>query len=168
MNMTRKAELCSIHPGDWYFGGDYARIHTLLGSCIALTAWHPSLKVGGLCHYLLPASPYATASADSRDHSADDCRYAENALAAMRSAMLRFAALKEFHIGVFGGGDMFSYSSATSIGFDNIAYVHQWLHKQQLQPYRVDVGGTISRSLTMIIATGDIHVKHYEMSSPRV
>lgn len=158
-------ELISIHPGEWYFGADYLRVHTLLGSCVALTAWHPRLHIGGLCHYLLPSSPGAKAGADAAKLSPNDCRYADNALAAMKVSMLRFAALSEYQLGVFGGGDMFAYSGTTSIGFDNIAYARQWLAQEQLQPYRVDVGGTISRSLTLIIASGEIHLKHYEMNS---
>jgi chemotaxis protein CheD len=165
MTIMQKKELCTIHPGEWYFGGDYARLHTLLGSCIALTAWHPELKVGGLCHYLLPASPYDKRLTDALQPSKNDYRYADKVLAAMKSAMQRFAGLKEFHIGIFGGGDMFAYSGTTSIGFDNIAYARQWLVQEQLQPFRVDVGGAISRSLSMIIATGEIHVKHYQMNS---
>lgn len=156
----------SVHPGDWYFGGDYARVHTLLGSCVALTAWHPRLHLGGLCHYLLPSSPHAKGLGDNTAATAVDCRYADNALAAMKAAMLRFAALNEYQLGVFGGGDMFAYSGTTSIGFDNIAYARQWLALEQLQPYRVDVGGAISRSLTLVIASGEIHLKHYAMNTP--
>lgn len=165
MTIPQSQELYSIHPGEWYFGAGYARLHTLLGSCVALTAWHPELKIGGLCHYLLPASPYDRIIPDNQLRALSDGRYADNALGAMKAAMLRYGELKEFHIAVFGGGDMFSYSGTTSIGFDNIAYARQWLVKERLQPYRVDVGGAISRSLTLVIATGEIHVKHYEMNN---
>lgn len=165
MAIAHNQALYSIHPGEWYFGADYARLHTLLGSCIALTAWHPALKIGGLCHYLLPSSPYDKRPPDERQSPFYDGRYADKALAAMKSAMLRFAPLTEFQIGVFGGGDMFAYSGTTSIGFDNIAYARQWLMEEKLQPFRVDVGGAISRSLTMVLATGDIHLKHYQMNN---
>jgi Chemotaxis protein; stimulates methylation of MCP proteins len=43
-----------LQPGDWYFGDRDTRIRTLLGSCIAITIWHPRLLVGGMCHFLLP------------------------------------------------------------------------------------------------------------------
>ncbi len=165
MTLPSGQDLHTIHPGDWYFGAEYQRLHTLLGSCVALTAWHPQLKIGGLCHYLLPASPYDHSPQEPRNKSESDCRYADNALAAMKFAMLQYAQLKEFHIAVFGGGDMFAFNSPTSIGYDNIRYARQWLQREQIQPYRVDVGGTISRSLTLIVATGEIHVKHYQMNA---
>jgi len=164
MIVPQKKELCTIHPGEWYFGGDYIRLYTLLGSCVSLTAWHPGLKIGGLCHYLLPVASYDSSASRSSSVTKNDYRYADKVLAAMKSAMLKFAPLKEFELGVFGGGDMFAYSGATSIGFDNIAYVRQWLMQERLEPVRVDVGGAISRSLTLTLTTGEIRVKQYHMN----
>lgn len=163
MAVPKNHDLHTIHPGDWYFGAKYQRLYTLLGSCVALTAWHPQLKVGGLCHYLLPVSPHPIPG--SQVKLEPDCRYADNALANMKFAMLQYAALKEFHVAVFGGGDMFAFSTPTSIGFDNISYARQWLQRERIEPYRVDVGGAISRSLTLILATGEIHLKHYQMNT---
>lgn len=42
-----------VMAGDIYVGQAPECLKTTLGSCIALTAWHPVLKVGGMCHYLL-------------------------------------------------------------------------------------------------------------------
>jgi chemotaxis protein CheD len=46
-----------LHPGEYAFGDAQTRIRTLLGSCVAITFWHPVLKTGAMCHYLLPARP---------------------------------------------------------------------------------------------------------------
>lgn len=160
--------LHSIHPGEWYFGAEHERLHTVLGSCVALTAWHPTLKVGGMCHYLLAHEPRH----QNREHLATgvrrrasgDCRYAVNALAEMKKAMQVYAGVDEYQLGIFGGGDMFSYDSPTSIGHDNIAYVRHWLHRERLQPMQVDVGGRISRSLLLVMSTGEIQLKLYQMN----
>ncbi|WP_331344562.1 chemotaxis protein CheD [Cellvibrio sp. UBA7661] len=158
--------LHSIHPGEWYFGVEYERLHTVLGSCVALTAWHPTLKVGGMCHYLLANEPASKADARRKSLSAGDCRYAVHALEQMKKSMQAYGNMNEFQLGIFGGGDMFPYRTATSIGFDNIAYARQWLMREKLQPTHVDVGGTISRSLMLVISTGDIQLKHYAMNPP--
>jgi chemotaxis protein CheD len=150
--------LHSIHPGDWYFGTEYERLHTVLGSCVALTTWHPRLKIGGLCHYLL-------ANAPEQKSMERDCRYAVHALEQMKLAMLAFAHPSEFQLGLFGGGDMFAYSTPTSIGSDNIQFARKWLAREKLQARQIDVGGNISRSLTLVIATGDIQLKHYQMNA---
>lgn len=156
--------LHSIHPGEWYFGGDFERLHTVLGSCIALTAWHPTLKIGGMCHYLLAKEPHPKVDTRPKSVSAADCRYAAHALKQMKKSMQAFAKISEFQIGLFGGGDMFPYQTTTSIGADNIAFAQQWLQREHIQPARVDVGGSISRSLMLVIASGDIQIKHYAMN----
>lgn len=161
--------LHSIHPGEWYFGVEYERLHTVLGSCVALTAWHPTLKVGGMCHYLLATAPRAKPGAINPGKAVQakpfiDCRYAVNALAEMKKAMQAYAGIAEYQLGIFGGGDMFAYSTPTSIGHDNIAYIQQWLKRENLQPVHTDVGGSISRSLMLLVATGEIQIKHYQMN----
>lgn len=162
--------LHSIHPGEWYFGSEYERLHTVLGSCVALTAWHPVLKIGGMCHYLLASepnkknTPMAGGGSNQLRMITGDCRYANNALEQMRRSMQAYADMNEFQLGIFGGGDMFAYSTPTSIGFDNIAFARQWLMREKLKPLHIDVGGSISRSLMLVIPTGEIQLKHYQMN----
>src|SRR5262245_20243998 len=45
-----------LQAGEFYFGGEKTRIRTLLGSCVAITVWHPKLRIGGMSHYMLPRS----------------------------------------------------------------------------------------------------------------
>lgn len=148
----------NIHPGDWYFGTEYKRLRTVLGSCVALTAWHPTLKLGGLCHYLLASAPDARITGR-------DCRYAVNALEQMKLAMLAFGRPSDFELGLFGGGDMFAFTTPISIGAANIQFAREWLIRERLRPRHIDVGGTISRSLTLVMSTGEIQLRHYQMNA---
>lgn len=43
-----------LQPGELFFGKEDVVVKTLLGSCIAITLWHPEQKQGGMCHYMLP------------------------------------------------------------------------------------------------------------------
>ena len=52
-----------LQPGEFYFGEEKTRIRTLLGSCVAVTLWHPKLRIGGMCHYMLPRRPRDKAGA---------------------------------------------------------------------------------------------------------
>jgi len=153
--------LLSVHPGEWYFGVEYERLHTVLGSCVALVAWHPQLKLGGLCHYLLPAS---TASKRGLSN-VNDCRYADNALAQMKKSMMAYGHLVDYQISIFGGGDMFAFNAPQSIGMSNIACARLWLMQEKVQVHQADVGGSISRSVVLIVATGELQVKRYAMNS---
>ena len=67
-----------LQPGEWYFGGRDTRIRTLLGSCIAITLWHPRLQVGGMCHFLLPSRSSLHPPATPLDG-----RYGDEAVAAL-------------------------------------------------------------------------------------
>src|SRR5690606_23605187 len=156
--VPRKAPLLSLHPGDWYFGADYQRLHTVLGSCVALSVWHPQHKIGGMCHYLLPKP------ANNKVLLAQDCRYASNALPRLGQAMLAVGGYEQFQISLFGGGDMFAFSTPTSIGFENLAYARQWIGRQKIQLHRLDLGGTISRSVSLWLDSGEIELKRYSMN----
>lgn len=149
----------SIHPGDWYFGKEYTSLYTVLGSCVALTAWHPQLKIGGLCHYLLPVIPGSQRKAEILldEHAG---RYAKTALLLMKESMQRYAPLKEYQLGLFGGSDTLSNYG---IGKQNIIYAQQWLLTENLTASQIDVGELISRSLVLDMFSGAIELKKYPM-----
>ncbi len=46
-----------LRPGDWLFGRGALRATTLLGSCISIVLWSPRLRLGAMCHCLLPQAP---------------------------------------------------------------------------------------------------------------
>ena len=61
-------------PGALAFGNQGLRLRTLLGSCVSVVVWHPSLKLSGMCHFLLPNR------FPVRTHEPLDGRYASDAL----------------------------------------------------------------------------------------
>ena len=156
MDVMPQDSRLNIHPGEWYFGNEYSSLYTVLGSCVALSAWHPTLKLGGLCHYLLPTLQERERLPETQG------RYGQTALAIMKKSMLRYAELTEYQLGLFGGCESFSNYD---IGKKNIYFAQRWLQNENLIPDKVDVGGTSSRSLVMELASGDIHIKHYAMQA---
>ncbi|MDX1678888.1 MAG: chemotaxis protein CheD, partial [Arsukibacterium sp.] len=44
-----------LQPGEFYFADEPCCIRTILGSCVAITMWHPRLKIGGMGHCMLPS-----------------------------------------------------------------------------------------------------------------
>jgi chemotaxis protein CheD len=158
IELTPREPRLNIHPGEWYFGNEYSSLYTVLGSCVALSVWHPTLKLGGLCHYLLAQQPGHSGSAELvRGLGAG--RYASSVLPLLSQAMQRYAALSEYQLGLFGGCDAFVNSV---IGKQNILYAQQWLQDHQLTVTRSDLGGTSSRSLVLHLDSGAIDLKHYE------
>ncbi|HEY6528315.1 MAG TPA: chemotaxis protein CheD [Cellvibrionaceae bacterium] len=144
-----------IHPGEWYVGARYHSLYTVLGSCVSLTAWHPQLKIGGMCHFILPKLPGGL-----KDKKINAGRYANTALELIKKALLVHAPLSEFKFGVYGGSDTISHFG---VGRKNSDFAQRWLIQENLHASRVDVGGNISRTLTFTINSGVIVVKHHNM-----
>lgn len=152
--LTPQGARLNVHPGEWYFGNEYDSLYTVLGSCVALTAWHPTLKLGGLCHYLLPVQP-----GHQREQGAEG-RYGKTALLLMKQAMQVYAACDEFQLGLFGGSDTLPNCT---IGQQNILYAQHWLQDEGLTVIHTDVGGTVSRSLVLELCSGQVNIKHYAL-----
>lgn len=149
----------NLHPGEWYLGDEYRHIYTVLGSCVSLTAWHPRLQVGGLCHFVLPGESNNKNKAENNNENST-ARYAKNALLIMKKAMLTYAPIGEFQVGLFGGSNTLNHYN---VGKQNVHFAKQWLHDEKIVLHKMDVGGKISRSLTLNISSGLIIVKNYVM-----
>ncbi len=161
IELTPREPRLNIHPGQWYFGNEYSSLYTVLGSCVALSVWHPTLRLGGLCHYLLARQP---GNPDNVElvRSGGAGRYASSVLPLMKQAMQGYAALSEYQLGLFGGCDAFLNSE---IGKQNILFAQEWLQTQELNLTQSDLGGTSSRSLVLHIDSGQVELKHYAMQS---
>jgi chemotaxis protein CheD len=93
-----------LQPGEFYFGEGKTRIRTLLGSCVAITLWHPRLHLGGMSHYVLPNRRHR------KKHEPLDGRYADEVME-MFMRELRHSHTKpgEYEVKIFGGGRMFQH-----------------------------------------------------------
>ena len=92
-----------LRPGEFYFGEGRTRIRTLLGSCVAITLWHPTRLIGGMSHYMLPSR-----LSHRKKDSALDGRYAEDVMEMfMRELKRSHSRAAEYQVKIFGGGRMF-------------------------------------------------------------
>lgn len=141
-------------PGQWFFGSG-GSVRTLLGSCVAVTMWHPRLLVGGMCHFVLPSSRKARGKVL-------DGRYGDQAIDALvQSAQRTTPRLLEFRVGLYGGGQMFSGTrdETPEIGENNIEAAHALLDSYGLLIRQIDVGGTGHRNVALDLETGTITLR---------
>jgi len=174
-----------LQPGEYYFGDAATRIRTLLGSCVAVTFWHPERRLGGMCHFLLPTRnrklPGEGLPLDEdsmlrllRDTMANraapaffnrlDGRYGDEAiLLLIREAVSNHTDPLDYQVKVFGGGDMFpdmkKYGSL-EIGSRNTSLAFTLLHGLKLPIAAQHVGGQGHRSLIFDVWNGHVWVKH--------
>ena len=148
-----------LYPGDFAFAGNGTRIHTLLGSCIAITLWHARLQVGGMCHFMLPRRP------GRRCATADlDGRYADEAMELFRWAALKAKTpLREYRAKIFGGGNVTQAPGQCvddSIGTHNVNAAMQLLAQEKIEILVAHVGEFGHRRIVFDAGTGDVWVRH--------
>jgi chemotaxis protein CheD len=147
-----------INVGEFYFSDNACFIHTILGSCIAITLWHPILKIGGMCHFVLPMRPNSIPSASHNG------RYSDGAMALFEEqAKLRNTLLKDYQGKIFGGSNMLSLSSLNedeSVGMKNAEAAMEQLAQRGIPILVAHVGETGQRRIAFNVSNGDVWVKH--------
>lgn len=149
-----------LQPGDFYFGDEHTRIRTILGSCIAITLWHPVLRLGGMCHYMLPERGI-------RSSRQLDGRYADGAIALfMRELRANHTQPENYEVKVFGGGCMFRHPKnmdapgAMDVGARNIEAGRRLLSERGFHIKARHLAGDGHRCVIFDIASGHVWVRH--------
>ena len=144
-----------LQPGGFHFGDEDTRIRTLLGSCVAITLWHPRLRIGGMCHYLLP-------NRQRRAGEALDGRYGDEAMQAMVDKLLRAGTKPgEYVAHLYGGADTMPEGNGLkfNVGERNIEFGWQLIDQYGFQLDGVDVGEDVPRTVSINLATGAVDMR---------
>ncbi|MFV2057145.1 MAG: chemotaxis protein CheD [Thiohalomonadales bacterium] len=150
-----------IIEGELYFGDDVSSVSTLLGSCVAVIVWHPILKVGGMCHIVLPG----------QDKINGCNKYAYDAIATITQHTKQIDTNpRDYRTCVYGGGEMFAINRTVkkSVGSRNIEAVNRNLAKHGYRIYNKDTGGKCYRKIKLIIQTGEIIVNATDIDEARL
>ena len=146
-----------LQPGEFHFTEDPdTRVRTLLGSCVAMTMWHPRLRYGAMCHYLLPTR-------GNRRVRKLDGRFGDEAyLLFLAAAAQHDTDPNDYEIKLFGGGDMFpSVRNKPAIGHQNV-HAGLALLERHGQPVKArHVGGKGHRIVMLDAWNGAVWVKHH-------
>lgn len=148
-----------LGPGDLYFGDRTTRIRTLLGSCVALTLWHPRARIGGMCHYVVPTRQSAAADGGLSGHYAD-----EALLLLLQEIRQSGTSPKEYQVKMFGGGSQFAATTSLNVATRNVEFGLDLLRDHNLFLTSMHFGGTGHRQVILDVSTGDVWVRHVELS----
>lgn len=146
--------LLSLMPGQLHFSQG-VKLKTLLGSCVALTLWHPARRIGGMCHYLLP-------SRHRRSGEPLDGRYGDEAVHTLVAAIRRaHAEPGEFITHLYGGADTLPDGGAVklNIGERNIEQAWALIDHYGFQLDGVDVGDDVPRHVDIDLRTGLVDIR---------
>lgn len=134
---------------------NYLLITHALGSCLGITIYDPVVRVGGMLHVMLPHSKIDVVKAGLKPHM-----YVDTGVPMMFREAYQLGARKErMAVKVAGGAQLMDESGRFRIGERNIAMLRKILWKNGISIEAEDVGGGLSRTLTLDIATGEVTIR---------
>ncbi len=150
-----------LQPGEFYFGEERTRIRTLLGSCVAITLWHPKLHIGGMSHYMLSNRP------GPRKDEALNGRYAVDVMEMFMRELKRSGTRpREYQVKIFGGGRMFGATgpegkARANLGIPerNVRVGRELVTRYGFTFAAEDLGGNGHRNVVLDLWSGDVWVK---------
>jgi chemotaxis protein CheD len=152
---ARPGDHLVLMPGQLHFGRSAASLRTLLGSCVAITLWHPAKRMGGMCHYLLPSRQRAPGTVA-------DGRFGDEALELMVAALTRMGTRPEEYVAhLYGGADTMPDTAKTklNIGERNIEQGWSLIDRYGFQLDGVDVGDNVPRTVLLDCGSGEVQIK---------
>jgi chemotaxis protein CheD len=154
-----------LQPGEIFFGDNETRIRTLLGSCVAITVWHPRRKIGGMCHYMLPARRRG------KKFQVLDGRYADEALLLLLKEILRAGTNPyEYEVKLFGGGNMFAATTRAqqqlNVADRNVDAGRALLQQHGFTALVEHLGGRGHRQIIFEVGSGDVWLRQHALAVP--
>ena len=126
-----------------------------LGSCIGVAIWDPETHVGGLLHYMLPQSSISPEKA-----RANPAMFADTGVPQLfRKAYELGAVKKRMIVKVAGGSSLLDDNGTFNIGKRNYIILRKIFWKNGILIDSEDVGGAISRTVRLQVATGRVTIR---------
>lgn len=136
-----------------------------LGSCIALTAYDPVLRVGAMAHIILPLE------ISPSPHN-QPAKFGNKAVAAILNAMLKNGASRDRLLFKMAGGanviPLLYNSRELNIGPRNIEAVTEALKEEGIWLAGCDVGGNTGRTMKFFIESGRAVVQAFGQAEKEI
>jgi chemotaxis protein CheD len=133
-----------------------------LGSCIAVVAWDPLRKAGGLLHFQLPTSSLSAERAQSSPGT-----FADTGIPLLLERLYAMGCQKRNIVVKAAGGGSFNDANGTfDIGRRNHTAMRKIFWKVQMLVAAEDVGGNRSRTVRLFLDTGNVTVQSGSQVAP--
>ena len=157
-NESLKSYSARILPGEYYVTKSEEAVATTLGSCIAACIRDRVSGIGGMNHFMLPATDGDMSGAWKDKGLGASTRYGNVAMEHLINGILRTGGRREnLEVKIFGGGRIMA--KMTDVGMRNIQFVREYLKTERLRLVAEDVGDIYPRMAVFFPATGEAKVK---------
>lgn len=145
-----------LNPGEYYVTKNEEAIYTTLGSCISACIRDRVTGVGGMNHFMLPASVgdggWKAAGLGS------STRYGNFAMEHLINEIMKNGgSRKNLEVKIFGGGRIIA--NMTDVGLRNIEFARDYVATEGLLVTSEDVGDVYPRMVVYFPASGKVRVK---------
>ena len=155
-NNTYEAYAARLLPGEYYVTINDEGVYTTLGSCISACIRDRVSGVGGMNHFMLPASADADGWKSTSLSAAT--RYGNFAMEHLINVILKNGGQRQnLEVKIFGGGRILA--NMTDVGMRNINFVRDYIQTEGLKVVAEDVGDVYPRMVVYFPATGKVRVK---------
>jgi chemotaxis receptor (MCP) glutamine deamidase CheD len=150
-----------LKPADLYVAHRPAVVRTVLGSCLAITMFHPKRGIAAICHAVLPEPDLQ--DAESME-PLNPFRYVRTVVPKMIAELLKYdISLDELEVKMFGGADVQTSVSDRGkkkpMGRLNIMMAKAMLKSNGLNVKMSDIGGITGRKIFFYTHTGEVFLK---------
>jgi chemotaxis protein CheD len=126
-----------------------------LGSCVAIVAYDPVARTGGLLHFMLPDSTISPAKAKTQP-----AMFGDTGMPLLFRSMIGLRGdLGRTRIFLAGGANVLCDADTFRIGERNIKAASQYLAEHGIVVRHTALGGTINRTVHLNVGTGDVTLK---------
>ena len=154
---THGVYTAKILPGEYYVTISDEAIFTVLGSCISACVRDKVFGIGGMNHFMLPASGDEASAWHASDTSAAT-RYGNYAMEHLINDILKNGGRREnLEVKLFGGGKILA--SATTVGEQNIKFALDYVRTEGLEVLTQDMGDIYPRKVLFFPTSGRVRVK---------
>ena len=152
-----------LKPGELYISDKPVAVSTVLGSCVSITMFHRQLKLGAICHGLLPKCKH-TKKRGCHKTCKDLDKYVDCAFMHMKQQFLSYSMNQdEIEVKLFGGAEIIlphdHSKRIISVGERNIKVAAEMIKAEGFKIIASNTGGTTGRKLFFLPHTGDVYVK---------
>jgi chemotaxis protein CheD len=147
-----------LYPAELYVSKTPYQVNTILGSCVSVCLYDPTLNIGGINHFMLPywngqglASP----------------KYGNIAIDRLVDKMLSLGCNKiNLKAKIFGGGEVIETNIVQfHIGQRNIEVAKTMLDELKIPILSSSVGGKLGRKIEFYTSSGDVRQKYVQKST---
>ncbi|MBP1716603.1 MAG: cheD [Deltaproteobacteria bacterium] len=126
-----------------------------LGSCIGISLYDPTVKVGGLLHFMLPESQI-----DLEKAQRNPWMFADTGIPLFFREMYKLGGdKKRIKVKVAGGAQVMDAEGYFNIGKRNCMALRKILWKNNVFIHAEVVGGNVNRTVRLELSSGEVWVK---------